>query len=153
MPDVQMCPSAVTIDRIRRACRQLELTVCVGDRGDLCVLLFPHVFHVVAEESKPFVGFGIFHRYVDVKHSEMASQLVRQHNRDFYSPKLFTVVSDEGKILFQLSHTFGWDPHAADEQISAEIDAFLGSAVETFAGLGDAFPDEWSLSSPAGETE
>lgn len=148
-----MDPTAVTIGRVRRACERLELAVAQEDDSGVCVLLFPHVFHLLAEQAGPFVGFGIFHRYVDVQHADLAAELVRRHNKEFYSPKLFTVVSDEGKILFQLSHTFGWSPHAADRQMIDEIDAFLGSAVETFLALEDDLPDPWALSYSPGAPE
>lgn len=150
MPDVEMIPAEVNMGRIHRACTDLELTVLKGDAGDLCVLLFPHAFHFIAEDSKPFVGFSVFHRYLDVKHSDLVSRYVQKHNHDYYCPKLYTVVNDDGKILFQVSYSFGWDPGATDEQISAEIDVFFSSVLETFAAIENAFPDYWALSDSEG---
>lgn len=143
MTEVQDIPQAVTMSRIRSSLRALEISSMMDDDGDVCIQIFPNVFYVVSQEDRPFIGISVFHRSIDVRFAEQASEFVRIHNRDLYSPKLFTVMTDEGKIRFRVAHYFGWDAGATDSQIRVELDVFFRSTSEAFERLEQAFADPW----------
>lgn len=119
----------------------------VDDDGDIGVSIFPYLFYFVTEDSKPFLGISAFHRTLDVRNALEAAKFVVQHNSEYYAPKLYTVVSDNGKIRFRISHSFNWEIGASDKQIQSEIETFITAAMDTMHRLDQVFPDSWSLSS------
>lgn len=117
--------------------------------GDAVVSLFPYLFYVVTSGGLPIVGVGAAPRSIDVQHAERVAKMVAAHNADFYAPKMYSMVSDEGKIRLRLSHCFNWDVGASDEQLSSELDAFLRGSMDAFARLEETFPDPWAADADA----
>lgn len=125
--------------------------VLEDEEGDLGLFLFPHFFYLISEPEKPILGTSIFHRGVDVQHARACANFVENFNRNYYLPKLFTVVSDQGKITFRVSHCFSWGANATDQQLDAELDTFVRSALECFAALEQYLADPWV--NPSGESQ
>jgi len=135
---------SVTRDRVQNALKELGLVYMTDSDGDTVVSIFPYLLYVVTEGSNPVIGVAAAPRAVDVQFTDEVARAVATHNANFYAPKMFSMVSDEGKIRFRLSHCFNWDAGATDEQISSELDAFLHACMDAFSKLDEAFPDPWA---------
>lgn len=145
MPEPNDLTPPVTRDRILSILEDLGISPMLDGEGDLAISLFPYLFYIVTQNQHPILGIGAAPRSVDMQYTELASEFVASHNADFYAPKMYSMVSDEGKIRFRLSHCFNWDAGATDEQISSEIDAFLRGSMDAFGRMEAAFPDPWAL--------
>lgn len=137
--------------RIHLALKSLGIVSMVDDDGDIGVAIFPHLLYFMTEPSKPYLGVAAFHRSIDVQHAQLAASFVVRHNSEFYAPKLYTVVSDDGKIRFRLSYCFNWEMGASDEQLEAELDTFLRAAMDALGRIDSSFPDQWALAANEGD--
>lgn len=144
MPDNPEELTPVTADRILQSLNQMGVSAMVDTANGIAVSFFPHVFFIPLGNSLPIVGVCSFHRFFDVQFSSQIAPVVAALNSEFYAPKLYSIVSDEGKIQLRVTHCFNWDVGASDAQIAAELDAFFGSSLQLLNQLEDAFPDPWN---------
>lgn len=133
----------VTAQRIRKTLHQLGLVSFTDDQGDLGIALANNVVYFLTRPDHPPMACSSWHRELDIRFATEAALEVRNHNANFYIPKLYTVVSDDGKIRFHISHCFNWESGATDAQIEHEIDVLLYSSTALFDQLDSDFPDPW----------
>lgn len=141
MEETSLQPEPVTLERVRERLVSKRAHVFVDDDGDLGVFLYPHFYFIVQEGSKPFLATATYHREFELGLLEECTELAQEHNRAFFLPKLTTEISDEGMILFRVSHCFNWLSHATDEQLDEEMNIFASAAVSCFRNIAERFPD------------
>lgn len=144
MPDISQQPAPVTEERILAALERMNISTLSDGEDGIAISFFPHLFFIPVGQGLPLVGVCSFHRVFDVQFSSQIAPVVAAMNSEFYAPKLYSVVSDDGKIQLRLTHCFNWDMGATDAQIGAELDAFFGGALQLLSQIEAAFPDPWN---------
>lgn len=140
---MDISPRPVTKTRVRNAIRALGLIGFVDDEGDVGVHLAPYTFFFVLPTDAPPLCTSSWNRHLNIQFAEQAANFVTRYNSQHYSPKIYSLVTDEGQIRFRLSYVFSWLKGATDEQIRQEVDAVLRTGLAAMRSLETEFPDQW----------
>ncbi len=134
----------ITVPRLVECLSDIGITGYIGPKGEVGAYLSPNFFVFSGGEGRPHVSLCEMPRSFNIQHVTELLDFVTTHNRDKYSPKLFTLIDDDGEVQVRASHVFGWTDLANSTQIREELMMVLRSTGETFDLINSAFPDKWA---------